>query len=240
LEAGSFKQDLMSDLKERLCNIVYRFEEFWPTDYFPVYPKLARRILPLHYARTFSSEFYSAFGIGFNRDELNVCVHIRLGDWVPTAANRFIMQIKILFKYLDISIPSNVHVFYEYSKDHESEIQQFVDFFTPFDRANLILHKDSPLTELIDLMLMSDVLMVSESSIASHLAVMSQRPMVFAQPGFAPGKQRGCVQGQHICIHKDVEDVEDDPFASAYADELSLRWEAWNCAKNISVRGVVE
>jgi hypothetical protein len=142
------------------------------------------------------------------------------------------MQIKLLFKYLDPAIPANVHVFYQY-QDKDVQIQQFTDFFTTFNRAKLVLHKNTAISEMIDLVLMSDVLMVSESSLGTHLSVMSQRPMVFAKPAFGEGNARGCVQGEHVCIHRDpgTTGSERDSFVRVYAEELSLRWEAWKCAK---------
>lgn len=87
------------------------------------------------------------------------------------------------------------------------------------------------MTEVVDLMLMGDVMMVSESSIGTHLSVMSQRPVVFAKPAFGEGNARGCIQGEHICIHQDPGAVESDPWVEAYVNELTTRWEAWKCAK---------
>jgi hypothetical protein len=209
----------MDNVDNGNCTI-YQFNEFWPSDYFPVYPKLTRRILPLHYKRIFSPEFTPAF----NRDELNVCIHIRLGDNVPTTADQFILQLKLLFKYLDESIPVNVHVFYKYSKKDRKEIKKFEDFFvTIFHRAKLTLHKSTPLGEMIDLLLMSDVLIVSKSSLSTHLSIISQRPIVFDD---------GCVQGQHICLHSDTRGVDRDPYVEAHAKELGLRWKAWNCSRD--------
>jgi hypothetical protein len=80
-------------------------------------------------------------------------------------------------------------------------------------------------------MLMSDVMMVSESSIGTHLSVMSQRPMVFSKPAFGVGNARGCIMGEHVCIHSDPGNVDSDPWVMAYAEELSTRWDTWKCAK---------
>jgi hypothetical protein len=156
----------MGLVENNVCNLAFQFLEFWPTDYFPVYPKLMRRVLPLHFSRVFSADYKPA---SFNRNELNIAIHIRLGDWLPTAAERFIMQIKLLFKYLDAGIPANVHVFYQFSQDQDSQIQVFTEFFANFTRATLVLHKNTDMTEVIDLMLLADVLMVSESSLGTHL-----------------------------------------------------------------------
>jgi hypothetical protein len=57
LEVGEFKNELMDDVDNQICDQVYHFIEYWPTDYFPAYAKLMRRILPLHYKRVFSPEF---------------------------------------------------------------------------------------------------------------------------------------------------------------------------------------
>jgi hypothetical protein len=241
LEVGEldFKNAFMADVDNNICNVVYRFQEFWPTDYFPAYPKLMRRILPLHYTRVFNSEFTPDSSIPFSRDELNVCVHIRLGDWVPTSADRFILQLKLFFKYVDINIPINVHVFYqldvtkddENSRQDEAQVKIFTDFFAEFKGAKLTLRKNTPMEELIDLLLMSDVLMASESSISTHLSVMAQRPMVFAKPGFGEGNARGCLQAEHICMHRDAEGIR-DPWVEAYANELSTRYEVWDCVRD--------
>lgn len=236
LEVGNFKNEFMEDIEKDLCDIVYKFKEFWPRDYFPAYPKLARRVLPLHYKRVFDSDFTPESTIPFNRNELNICIHIRLGDWVPTSADHFIAQLKLFFKYIDTAIPINVHLFYQLAdgSDQASHITRFSNFFDEFEGADLILRKDTHIKEFIDLILMSDVLMVSESSISTHLSIISQRPLVFAKPPSThEGGMSGCVLGQHVCMQRDIGDQVMDVWVKAFAEELNTRWKTWMCVKEI-------
>lgn len=227
LENVTFTRTVMDEYETGECGFYYVCNEFWPGHYYPAYPRLARRILPKHFSRVNSLNFQFDPGMEFNREEVNVCIHLRLGDWAPTPPSRYIMQIKLFFQYLDPTIPANVYLFYQFNQDQNAFIQEFVDFFqNEFTRAKLILRMGTEMTELVDTILLSDVFMTSDSSLDTHLSLIAQRPIVF--------QSTGCIMGEQICLSSLYGYLEKDASTKVFAEDLGIRWNAWQCAsKNL-------
>ncbi|KAL3897148.1 MAG: hypothetical protein SGCHY_003617 [Lobulomycetales sp.] len=202
--------EIPSMISNASCHTLFDFHEFWPSGFAPAIPAFRRRIIPRHFARLAENHAWRTPG------RLHVAVHVRVGDWTPSAPSHYIAQLAALLDR--VSAPVTIHVITQNAKGAEPVFE-----FLAAKGVPVVRWIDSEMLAVIDVMLGSDVVLISDSSIAKHLAQMSIRPVVFA------ASARGVIRDKEDVV-VDMWGTIDEALISEVVERLDVRWKALQCA----------
>ncbi|KAL3897149.1 MAG: hypothetical protein SGCHY_003618 [Lobulomycetales sp.] len=201
--------EIPSMIANASCHTLFEFIEYWPSGVAPAIPAFRRRIIPRHFARLAVDHAWRT------PDRLNVAVHVRVGDWSPSAPSRYIAQLAALLDR--VSAPVTIHVLTQNAQGAEPIFE-----FLAAKGAPVVRWIDSEMSVFIDVMLGSDVVVISDSSIAKHLAQISIRPVVFA------ASDGGVIRDKEDVV-VDIWGAVDEALISEVVERLDVRWKALQC-----------